>query len=272
MLPILAMRESRSGSHGVNRMNTAGSFEEAFPASSVPGTDLICREILVYGIDSHVSRFAVSDPQASRHLLERVHPARVFAQRNLVLTGDTSTTIFPCAAVVRVDLIMDGYPDWSFHHHVSDMVEITEAEWQEQFHPEGMTRLRANPPKVGDPFTLLTDITLANAERIFVQCELHVPELIEAPIWTMTPLDHSLMAQHLLTEPSVYIRRRGGGAILLNSANVVRLNFHSGLVDIPNAWPANLMEGVSEPKGHLRRASTGHATSADDHKLRARHW
>jgi hypothetical protein len=241
MSPSSGTRENGSGSAGANGMKNTDGIEAASPRSAAPAADLICRQIDVYGIDSHISRFAVSDPQAARHLLERIQPARIFSQRNLVLKGDTGIAIFPCAAVVRVDFVMNGFPDWSSHHPASKMVESTEAEMEERLRPEAMTAIGTNPPGAGGPLVVFADITLANAERVFVRCEMPVPEPVETRIRNMISLDHSFMAQHILTEPSLYIRRRGGGAILLNSAHVVRLNFHSGMEDIPNAWPADLL-------------------------------
>jgi hypothetical protein len=106
---------------------------------------------------------------------------------------------------------------------------------------EATTVRFANSQRAGGPQLLFADIILGNAERIFVQCERRGQEPTEVRIGDLVPLDYSLMAQHILAESSLYIRRRRGGAILLNSAHVVRINLHSGPTDIPSAWPANLV-------------------------------
>lgn len=239
ILGSIALTEQSSAfAHRNTKRGQSSSAAHHDPVSE-PDPDLVCREIDVYGIDSHVSRFAVDTGQARIGLLERIDPFRVFAQNNLVIKGDTTTTIFPTAEVVRLDLIMNGYPAWPFHHHISDIVEITAAELRDRMSPLNSDLCKDNTHE--ELIHVFADVILANAERIFVQCELHCSLLKEATPWNMTPLDNSLMVQHILAEPSLYIRRRSGGAILLNTAHVVRLNLHYAPTNIPNAWPGNLL-------------------------------
>jgi hypothetical protein len=186
-------------------------------------------EIHVHSIDGYVSAFVQNDSEAVRRLLDHVQPNKIFEQRQLVVASAHSMTVFPCASIARVDLVMDGYPDWEFHFGVSSVQEITEEEFRQRYRPRRDPDPRLLPP--GAPVTVFAEIELANGERLFTEIHTH----LEARL----PLEQSIFFQQLLTAPSLYSRKLGGGAILLNPATIVRLTFYPGPPNTPpNALPA----------------------------------
>ncbi len=186
-------------------------------------------ELHIHSVDGRVSRFVQNEPEAVGRLFDHIHPGHIFEQRQLVVASGHSLAIFPCAAVVRVDLVMEGFPDWEFHHGLSDVQEITEAEFRERYHPELHSREHPLPP--GAPVVAYAEIELANAERLFSEVHTHVE--------TRLPVEQSMFFQQILTGPSLYSRRRGGGAILVNPASIVRMTFYPGPLTMPaNALPA----------------------------------
>lgn len=195
--------------------------------SAIPST----LEIHVHSVDGHVSRYVQKDPAAVRAVFEHIQPARVFEQRQFVVAGGHSLAIFPCAAIVRVDLVMEGYPDWEFHHSLSLVQQITEEEFRQRYRPEPAVREPVLPP--GAPVIAFAEIELADGERIITEVHTHA----EARL----PIEQSMFFQQILTAPSLYLRRRGGGAILINPASIVRLTLYPG----PPTVPANAL--AAEP-------------------------
>jgi hypothetical protein len=186
-------------------------------------------ELHVHSVDGHVARFVQNEPGAVRRLFEHIQPSKIFEQRQLVVASGHSLAIFPCTAIVRVDLVMEGFPDWEFHHGLSNVQEITEEEFRQRYDPEQYHAGHPLPP--GAPVVVYAEIELADGERIFSEVHTHV----EARL----PVEQSMFFQQLLTAPSLYTRRRGGGAIVINPASIVRLTFYPGpLTAPPNALPA----------------------------------
>jgi hypothetical protein len=186
-------------------------------------------ELHIHSIDGHVARFIQNEPEAVRRLFDHIQPGHIFEQRQLVVASGHSLAIFPCAAIVRVDLVMEGFPDWEFHHGLSDVQEITEEEFRQRYHPERYHPDHPLPP--GAPVVAYAEIELADGERIFSEVHTHV----EARL----PIEQSMFLQQILSAPSLYSRRRGGGAILVNPASIVRMTFYPGPPTTPpNALPA----------------------------------
>jgi hypothetical protein len=189
-------------------------------------------EIHVHGIDGQVAAFVQSDPAAAAALLAHIQPGRVFTQSHLTIASEHSVTFFPCAAVARIDLVMDTFPDWPFYHGVSNILEITEEEFQERYRPE---EREAEPP--GALVVRFTELELTSGERLVV--EVHSREI------PRTAVDQAMFVQQILSAPSLYARRLGGGAILLNPAQILRMTVYPGPPETPpNAWAADPLTGV----------------------------
>src|SRR5438876_650382 len=119
----------------------------------------------IHPVEGSVSSFVEEDPEAIDRLLEKLHPAWIFAHRHLMITDDHSITIFPCHSIARIDVLMEGEPPWPFEGGISDLVEITEEEFARRCRPE-----QAGVPglgRAGGPVAALAEIELANADRVF---------------------------------------------------------------------------------------------------------
>lgn len=186
-------------------------------------------EIHIHSIDGYVAAFLQNDPEGVRRLLDHIQPNKIFEQRQLIVSSAHSLAVFPCASIARVDLVMDGYPDWEFHFGASSVQEITEEEFRQRYRPGSAPDPRLL--QAGAPVTAFSEIELANGERLFTEIHTHLEPRL--------PLEQSMFVQQILSAPSLYSRRLGGGAILLNPANVVRMAFHPGPPTLlPNALPA----------------------------------
>lgn len=193
--------------------------------------------IHVHTLDSHVTRFRQNDPGEVQHILEQIHPDRLF-QHNLVLQDKKSTTVFPHAALVRIDLVMEEYPDWPFHTNIVQAMELTEEEFDKAYHQATVSGVRPTQPKPSEVVTTLADMRLANGDQIFARYKFH-PR-------SSTPMDREIMFQHLSTEPIQYLFRQEGGVILINSAHITRLSIYPGLSEIPSAWQVALLSGPTD--------------------------
>jgi hypothetical protein len=188
-------------------------------------------EIHVHTVDGHVAAFVQEDPERCRLLLEQMQPNRVFAQHHLTIASEHSLTVFPSASIVRIDLVTDDYPGWPFHFGIREVLEITEEEFRVRFDPEAPQEERP-----GAPVVRYGEIELKNAERVFY--EVHT--LVEP----RTPVELGMFFQQILSAPSLHALRLGGGAVLLNPAQIVRMTFYPGPpVPPPGSWPADPLGG-----------------------------
>jgi hypothetical protein len=195
-------------------------------------------EIQIHLIDGSVSRFVVDKPGAAPDLIASIQPNKLFTQRNILIAGSRSMTAYPTAAVARVDFVMDGFPGWQFYHNLQDVMQITHEEFLARFNPENVDVDRTDRVVVpGDTSVAWGDIELNNAERLYTEARF-----VAQPAM---PIDRSMLFEQLFESHYLYSRRRGGGAILINPANIVRLTFYPGPPETPrNAWVAHHMEAV----------------------------
>lgn len=198
-------------------------------------------EIHIHLCDSNIARFVQCDPQISCRLLDRIQPDKVFTQRQLILADDNSVTVYPCSAVARIDFVMEGFPGWPFHRNVIDVMEITEKEFKARYDPRNSRTERPFQP--GEIVCVFGEMELDNGERIFREVWIQVPRAdLESE---RLPMDRNIFFQQLCLAPNLYVRRRGGGAILINPEHLVRMTFYPGPADMPaNAWNV-------QPAGHL---------------------
>lgn len=199
-------------------------------------------EIRVHGVDDRIAAFVSNGSEAVGKLLEQFDPARLFAQPFLTIAGRDSLTLFPCRTVVRVDLVMDGFPGWTFHHRIADVRELGEEEFR-RFAPVRSADLESDLHRV------FAEVELTNGERVFL--ELHVrPEPRMA-------VDFGMLLQSYLSAPSHYARRRGGGAVVINPAHILRLQFHPRPPVVPpGAWcgePLTRREGIGSSRQSRER-------------------
>jgi hypothetical protein len=187
-------------------------------------------EIHVHGVDGQVAAFVQSDAGAIRKLLEQIQPGRLFTQRHLTIAGRQSLTLIPCAAVTRVDLVMEEPPDWNRHFGVADALEVTEEEFRQRTLEGALPEPARERP--GALFVIGVEIELTNGEQIFLE--------VHARARPRTPVDVGMFLQQILAAPSLHARRLGGGALVINPAHILRMALSPGPPEPPpNAWPAD---------------------------------
>jgi hypothetical protein len=175
-------------------------------------------EILIQSLDGHITTFAQRDPVSIKTLLDQMQPGKIFGQPYLSMMGNGSLTIFPSTTVVRIDLVMPDYPDWEFHF---------------EFREQAANALGEDRSTTG-PRKIYAQIDLRGGQTVHLALDLHRREE------PRTKVDFSMLLQRFLWSPSLHARRIGGGALVINLAQIVRLQFHPTPLYSPiNAWFAN---------------------------------
>jgi len=179
-------------------------------------------DIHLHFVNGRDARFVQTDSKEAQHVLEQIHPDRVFTARPVLTIGDpASISLVPCSSVERIDFYVDPLPDWPYHNEVRDAEEITE----DLFH----ARDRLSPE-------LVARFELVSGAVTYLR--LHF-QPSRGPV---TPLDASLFFSHLLSGPSLRGRMEGG-VFLINPANIVRVTIYPGPSEPPTgSWNARQVE------------------------------
>lgn len=186
-------------------------------------------EIRIHSLDGHVTTFAQNDPVSVRMLLDQMQPGKIFGQPYLSMVGDGSLTIFPSTTVARVDVVMPDYPDWPFHFGILDARELTLQEFRER-----TSSAQEEAKSTTGPRRVYAHIDLRDGQPVYLALDLHRREE------PRTKVDFSMLLQRFLWSPSLHARRLGGGALVINLAQILRLQFHPTPLHSPiNAWFAN---------------------------------
>jgi hypothetical protein len=188
----------------------------------------------IHGVDGHVAAFVQKDAETVQKLIEQVHPERLFTPPYLAVAGQHSLTVFPSRAVVRVDLVMQGFPDWPFHFGITDALELAEEEFRRRL-PEA----RRAPAHSSGLVVVFAQVELTNGEQIFLELRVQ-----REP---RTPVDYGMLLQKILSAPSQHARRLGGGAMVINPAHILRLQLHPRPPAAPpGAWHGDPLAETGE--------------------------
>jgi len=192
-------------------------------------------EIHLHLTNGHVVKFGAHNAEEAESILNHVQPAKVFAQRHLIIAGSYTMTAFPTEMIGRIDLVMEGYPGWPFQFTATDLAEITEEEFHQRYRPDEYGPSRTEQEVApGQPIVTFGAAELTNGECIY--SEVHMSAL------QRTGLDVGLFIQQLLSAPYLLLRRRGGGAVLVNPRNIARVTFFPGPPQTPpGALPAHYL-------------------------------
>jgi hypothetical protein len=200
-------------------------------------------EIHVHSVDGHVSAFAQSGMETVQKLIEQMQSGRIFKQPYLAISSHRSLTVFPPAKVVRVDLVMRGFPNWPFHFGIRDAMELSEKEFR-----LCISSTSDAPANASELRSVYAEIEMTNEEQIYLEIEVKVREE------HLTQVDFGMLLQNLLSSPSLHARRLGGGAILINPAHILRLQFCPAPPHPPlSAWSA----GPIAEEEEFRRSLSG---------------
>jgi hypothetical protein len=184
-------------------------------------------DILVRLTNGHTARFRQEDAEAARQLLNILKPDRLFAQRQLLIAGGDALTAFLCGVIEGIDLVTDDPPDWPFHRHMVGIWEITQEEFRR------LSGVPDRPPIALDRGPVFLEIEMVSGRRVCLKLRLDLP--------TVRPLslDIAVLMQQFFAGPSLHAVRHGGGVILLNPANIVRILARPVPPEMPpGVWPA----------------------------------
>lgn len=188
-------------------------------------------QIHIHLVDGNVLRYEQHDPIAKEAIIKNLQPTKVFDERQIMIAGGYTVTGYSTSAVVRVDLMMEGLPEFRFGPEMANLSEITKDDFNERYRPEeGESLKRKRPWTVGETFSGLAELELLNGTSIFLEFETTL----------RSKLDQRLVLQHFLSGSGLYCRRHGGGASFINTATVVRWTLFPGPPEAPqNAWIAH---------------------------------
>jgi hypothetical protein len=194
-------------------------------------------EIHVHLEDGRVQKFLQQDPQIAQNLLTHLQPTKLFSQKVLLMGGTDSLTAFQMSEVVRIDLIAPQTPDYPFYNGVLDIQQITPDEFQQRYHPQTFAALRqsaqAHP---GEPITVFSELELVNGERLFMQVCVKMEQRL--------PLEQGIFVSQLFAANGLHGRRREGGVVIINPANIVRFTLYPAPPTLPpGTWEASRIIG-----------------------------
>ncbi len=187
-------------------------------------------EIRLYLIDGSQACFKQMDAGISQRIVSQIQPERIFSQPYLAMAGASSLTGIPCSKVAAIEFVTEVYPGWAFPKEISDIVEITEDSFRAGFISfRQALRIRAQTPEVGDPYVSYGELLLAGGKKIHVEVHGVIRNIVE----------QRRLVHQVFYAPCLTARRREGGALLVNPANLLTVEFSPGPREAPNtAWPA----------------------------------
>lgn len=193
-------------------------------------------EVHVHLKDGNVCKFVQSNRETAEQLAASIDPARFFSQKDVVIAGEQSMSVFATQSIVRVDLLGETIPAWPYLFTAKRIVEITAEEFRQRYEQSPYHSRSEMRAEVGHDATVFSEIELGNYERLFFEVRVTVQE--------MTPLDRAVFLQQLFGAPALHAERRDGGRMLLNTHHIHRITFYPGPSETPRgALCADLLPG-----------------------------
>ena len=188
-------------------------------------------EVHIHLVDGRVIQFVQDQVVAAQKVLDHIQPKRLFTAQNLMVGGGHALTAIPSSAIVRLDLIGDRLPDWSFQFEAEDIQEITEEDYIARYRPDALEM--ALP---GERITVYAEMEMANGQRLFTE--------VHTRLELRLPLEQNVFIQQIFSAGGLHFRRRTGGISILNPANITRLTFYPGPTLLPaGAWELTHLSG-----------------------------
>jgi len=197
--------------------------------------------IRVHLTDGSVHSFTQADPTIIKRLRSTIEPARLFAQRRIIVGSEHSKAVFVATEVTRVDFLHDSFERWEFPHGYTDIVELSEEEFRQHSHLDEPTLMvkRERPNPVGDLLVSFIKLQMRGSQPLFVMVE----------IFAKLPAENQSVMQFLLSKTAVHLRLRDNGIGVINLANLVGYTTYPGVAQIPaDSW-------LAEPVYHSTQSS-----------------
>lgn len=186
--------------------------------------------------DGSVQTFVQNDDAGAGKIWDSVDPSRLFSRQRIVIGSEHSKTVFVSSEIIRVDFIQEAFTCWQFPGGYTDIVELSEVEFQKHARfgePELMPK-REEAVVTGDLRVSFVRLHMRGGRPQYV--------MVEAPV--KLPVENQSFMQYLLSKGSIHMRLRGGGTGVLNLANLAAYTAYPGVPQIPaDSWiaePTNL--------------------------------
>src|SRR5580704_6812614 len=109
-------------------------------------------EIRFHFADGSRQIFTQLKAEAAQNILRQVNPSLLFSQSRIVVADDYSKSVFVCSQINRIDLVFDdpGFSEIPYDH--ADLVELTEAEFNQHVpvHEPARLERREQQRQAGD--------------------------------------------------------------------------------------------------------------------------
>jgi len=183
-------------------------------------------ELRFHHSSGKVYRYEQTAHAAVRQLLRLVSPAKAFAEPEIVLSGGGIVTVLSTAHITRLDVVTSVALGWPKPPGITAMFVLPD---------EAALRaraIRADGQKLpGDPLVVHLAYDLVGGDRLYAE----IAGKAGHPLETRTRLNR------LLRTPPLYFNLSGGGATILNPANIVRVMVTANVNRTPSgAWPVHL--------------------------------
>ena len=187
--------------------------------------------IRIHLTDGSVHSFTQADVTINEKLWSAIEPARLLAQRRIIVASEHSKSVFVAAEITRVDFLHDSFERWEFPHGYTDIVELSEAEFHQHARldePALMVK-RERPNPVGDLLVSFIKLHMRGGQSLFVMVE----------VFAKLPAESQTFMQFLLSKTAAHMRLRGSGIGVINLANLAGYTTYPGVAQIPaDSWLA----------------------------------
>jgi hypothetical protein len=186
-------------------------------------------QIRVHEVTGAATAFVQSDPDVIKQIVESFQPLLIFKQDWLVVGDSNSQTTFPVTKVTRVELNSESDCQLIFPSDLISAYELTSSQFHSLIRNPVMSEQWHNLNPEDKSVVVFLELITADDKSVLLTMDMNIdapPRFIE-------------MRQHLLNRPALCFRMQNGGVALINLANITRLTFFPGSLDMPaNAWPA----------------------------------
>jgi hypothetical protein len=190
--------------------------------------------ILIHLADGSVGKFFQEQPDEIQRILGNIVPARFFGQPTLIIGGGYSASAFPTSAITHILFEHSQLPNWADLNDETEMHEIPREEFLVAANPPpDKMQPRDRQIKEGESMTGYGRLGLHGGGKIYVKINAYAARRLE----------QRHLVQRIFQAPYYYVRREGG-ALLINTANLISVSLFPGPSALPaTAWPAHhLME------------------------------
>lgn len=187
-------------------------------------------ELRFHLTSGRVYQYEQTEDAAVRQLLKLVAPGKVFAEPHIVLSGEGVVTLLPVAHITRLDVVTSLPLGWQKLANTTAMFVLRD---EAALHARAA---RADGPKeAGEAIVVHLAYDLVGGERLYAEVAAKAGH----------PLETRARLTRLLGSFPVHFSLPGGGATILNPANIIRVMVTANIDRTPaGAWPVNLQTAL----------------------------